>query len=315
VSLTFRFGDHVRLYPSANRSGDEHLLWTRDTRFAHRFAASAGGSRVLELDSGAVVIGPSRAVTDVRAAEVAREVSTNGYGLVPVDPALPEGDRYLMALSAAVQASGLAERIGMAQTTRLIQDRMLDYFFSLRKRHGVVFQPIVNLSDGTLHEYECLFPPDMPMRPQSISAIVQTAIDTERSVELDAFLITTTLDRVGELVEGGAFRVDPVLRLAINATPASLLDPRVEAGAFAARVRAAGIEPHQVTVECTEQQAVADVGPLQQAVAALRRAGFGLAVDDAGAARSSGRHRVPAGPWSAALPAVPSAARATPASP
>ncbi|MEJ7697277.1 MAG: hypothetical protein WKF78_11825 [Candidatus Limnocylindrales bacterium] len=125
-----------------------------------------------------------------------------GYGLVPVDPALPEGDRYLMALSAAVQASGLAERIGMAQTTRLIQDRMLDYFLSLRKRHGVVFQPIVNLSDGTLHEYECLFRPDMPMRPQSISAIVQAAIDTERSVELDAFLITTTLDRVGELVEG-----------------------------------------------------------------------------------------------------------------
>jgi len=84
VSLTYRFGDHVRLFLSANRSGDEHPLWTRDTRFAHRFAASAGGSRVLELESGAVVIGPSRAVTDVRAAEVSREVGTVGYGLVPV---------------------------------------------------------------------------------------------------------------------------------------------------------------------------------------------------------------------------------------
>lgn len=86
---------------------------------------------------------------------------------------------------------------------------------------------------------------------------------------------------------GALFRVDPVLRLAINATPASLLDPRFESGAFAARVRAAGIEPHQVTVECTEQQAVADVGPLQQAVGALRRAGFGFAVDDAGAGYAS----------------------------
>jgi EAL domain-containing protein (putative c-di-GMP-specific phosphodiesterase class I) len=153
--------------------------------------------------------------------------------------------------------------------------------------HGVAFQPIVDLSTGRLHEYECLFRPNMPMLPQSISAIVQAAIDTDRSIELDAFLISVILERAGELqarrqADGG----DP-LRLAVNVTPPSLLDPRFEAKAFATMVRAVGLSPRQVTLECTEQQAVADVVPLKRATKALRRAGFGFAVDDAGAGYAS----------------------------
>ncbi len=52
-------------------------------------------------------------------------------------------------------------------------------------------------------------------------------------------------------------------------------------------VRDAGLDPRQLTIECTEQQAVADVVRLQKAVRALRRAGFGFAVDDAGAGYAS----------------------------
>ena len=52
-------------------------------------------------------------------------------------------------------------------------------------------------------------------------------------------------------------------------------------------VRAAGLDPRQLTIECTEQQAVADVERLQKAVRALRRIGFGFAVDDAGAGYAS----------------------------
>ena len=94
--------------------------------------------------------------------------------------------------------SGLADRIGMAQTTQVVQTKTLDYFFSLRTLHGVAFQPIVELATGELHEYECLFRPSMPMLPQSISAIVQAAIDTDRSIELDA------LHRERDHVQGGA---------------------------------------------------------------------------------------------------------------
>jgi EAL domain-containing protein (putative c-di-GMP-specific phosphodiesterase class I) len=234
-----------------------------------------------------VLIGSAGLLTDNAAGRIAEQVNMPEYGLVAVDPSIPESDRYLVAMSTAVQLSGLAERIGMAQSTQVVQTKMLDYFFSLRKLHGIAFQPIVTLDTGALYEYECLFRPDMPMLPQSIGSIVQAAIDTDRSIELDVFLIATILERAGQVDERRRATGAPPLRIAVNVTPRSLLDPRFEAVAFATMVREAGLHPRNVTLECTEQQAVADVDRLQKAVKALRRAGFGFAVDDAGAGYAS----------------------------
>jgi EAL domain-containing protein (putative c-di-GMP-specific phosphodiesterase class I) len=175
----------------------------------------------------------------------------------------------------------------MAQTTQVIQTKTLDYFFSLRTLHTVAFQPIVDLASGELLEYECLFRPNMPMLPQSITSIVQAAIDTDRSIELDLFLVSKILERAGEVDRRRRATGGTPLRVAVNVTPASLLDARFEAAAFAAMVREAGLDPRKVTLECTEQQAVADVVRLQRAVKALRRVGFGFAVDDAGAGYAS----------------------------
>src|SRR6185503_14854614 len=80
---------------------------------------------------------------------------------------------------------------------------------------------------------------------------------------------------------------DPSLRIAINFTPASLLDPQFEAKSLAAMVSDAGLSPRQITLECTEEQAVPDVDQLKRQVKALRRLGFGFAVDDAGAGYAS----------------------------
>lgn len=280
-------GDTVRLFHTQRPAPDERLLWSRDVRFVRRLADTVRDAHALELDSGAVLIGPAHALTDAAAAAVASDASAPDYGLVPVDTSLPAADRYLTALSAAVQESGLAARIGMAPSTQVIQTKTLDYFFSLRKLHGVAFQPIVELATGELREYECLFRPDMPMLPRSISAIVMAAIETDRSVELDAFLIGGLLERVGVLERARAASNGPPLRVAVNVTPASLLDPRFEATAFANMVAAHGLSPNHITLECTEQQAVSDVVPLQRAVKALRRVGFGFAVDDAGAGYAS----------------------------
>jgi EAL domain-containing protein (putative c-di-GMP-specific phosphodiesterase class I) len=196
----------------------------------------------------------------------------------------------VVAVASAVQLSGIADRIGMAQTTQAIQAKTLDYFFSLKNNHEVHFQPIVELATGHLYEFECLFRPVMPMLPHSVSAIVQAAIDTGRSVELDAFIVRLILQRMKllaqEPADASGDRPWPV-HLAINFTPASLLDPRFEATTLVELVRETGFSPSQITLEVTEQQAVSDVVPLKRQVRALRRLGFGFAVDDAGAGYAS----------------------------
>jgi len=267
--------------------GDDRLLWSRDIRFARRLADAVPSARVFELDAGIVVIGLASELTDTRAARVAAAVHSPPYGLVTLDADLPEGERHLVALSAAVQQSGLAERIGMAQTGQLMQTKMLDYFFTLKNVEGIAYQPIVELATGELVEYECLFRPQMPGLQQSISSVVQAAIDTGRTIELDSFIVRVILSRVGELQAARKESGQPPLHLAINFTPASLLDSQFQAKAFATMVREAGLSPRQITLECTEQQVVSDMGSLVKQVKALRRLGFGFAIDDAGAGYAS----------------------------
>ena len=255
-----------------------------------RLAAYVEGGRLLELDTGTVLIGPADELTDEAASEVAQlagVASMPEYGLVAVDDALPERDRYLVAMSAAVQLSGLADRIGMAQSTQVVQTKMLDYFFSLRKLHSIAYQPIVRIATGELYEYECLFRPQMPMLPQSITSVVQAAINTDRGVELDIYIVATALEQIGRLETTSRAAGNPPRRFAINLTPFSLLDPAFEATALGALVRAAGLDPRQITVECTEQQSVSDIVALQHQVRTLRKIGFGFAVDDAGAGYAS----------------------------
>lgn len=270
--------------PTLSRSTDERLLWSRDIRFVHRLAVRVPTARQLELDSGSCLIAPATDLTDEVTAEVAGAAHGADYGLVNVDSRLPIVDRYVVALASAVQLSGLADRIGMAQSTQAIQTKTLDYFFSLKSNHQVHFQPIVELASGRLYEFECLFRPVMPMLPQSVSTIIAAAIGTDRSVELDTFIVRLILARAAQI---SAAWTEPAIHLAINFTPASLLDPRFEPSSFAEIVREAGLTPEQITLECTEQQAVSDVVPLKRQVKELRSLGFGFAIDDAGAGYAS----------------------------
>ncbi|HEY6057749.1 MAG TPA: hypothetical protein VIV06_06940, partial [Candidatus Limnocylindrales bacterium] len=133
---------------------EERLLWSRDNRFVTRLQTAVPAGRVLELESGVCLIADATVLTDSLAAAVAKQAGDPDYGLVSVDSRQPEPDRYIVALSSAVQISGLADRIGMAASTQLVQTKTLDYFFNLRNNHQIAFQPIVLLATGELREYE-----------------------------------------------------------------------------------------------------------------------------------------------------------------
>ena len=267
------------------RRGDERLIWSRDMRFLHRLHERVPEGRLIELAAGAIMIAQAENLTENLATEIAGP-SGPEFGLVEVDASLPESEKYLHALTAAVELSGIGNRIGMSQTVHEIQSKLLNLFFAIRT-HEVYFQPIVEIATGELHEYECLFRPKMPRHPASITSVVEAAIATGRAIELDTFIVRQILERIGSLISTNAVPEGIHFAVAINTTPASLLDPHFEARAVAEMVRGAGIEPRQVTLECTEQQAVADIVPLQRQVKALRKLGFGFAIDDAGAGYAS----------------------------
>jgi EAL domain-containing protein (putative c-di-GMP-specific phosphodiesterase class I) len=267
------------------RRPEESLLWSRDIRFVNRMAQLMPAGRLLELDSGTCLIAPATELTEARAAEIARDARNPEYGLVQVDTSIAESDRYLVALASAVQQSGIAERVGMGQSVEVAHRKMLDLFFHLH--HSVVFQPIVDLQTGQVHEWECLFRPDMPRLPGSITQLVEMAIATNRAVELDAFIVARILDRIEEIDEARPAPADRRRRYAINFTPASLLSPNFSAAAFAESVAAHGLTRRQITLECTEQMNVSDPSGLAKHVREMRKLGFGFAVDDAGAGYAS----------------------------
>jgi EAL domain-containing protein (putative c-di-GMP-specific phosphodiesterase class I) len=268
---------------NARQRAAERILWSRDSRLISRIAQKLPQVRIIELaDSGWCVIASSDELQESLIAPLAQSAA---YGVADVDPMQPSSERYVVALGRAVQVAGLGERIGLDEAPEVAKRKVLDYFFALREHHHVEFQPIVDLRTMQAQEWECLFRPQMPMLPQTISSIVDAALAAKRPVELDTFVVAATLRRIAELGPSGpgARR----MRFGINLLPTSLLSPVFEASAFAGRVHEAGLSPRQIVVECTEQQAIADLPRLKKQVRALRRLGFGFAIDDAGAGYAS----------------------------
>ncbi|MGX5666959.1 sensor domain-containing phosphodiesterase [Rhizobium daejeonense] len=138
----------------------------------------------------------------------------------------------------------------------------------------MVYQPIVGLGDGNVLGFEALARfPFGPSRPPNVW--FAEAFEVERGVDLELKAIHLGLEGTRWLPEGAY--------LALNASPATLLDPR-----FAELAK--GQSPQQIVVEVTEHAGIHDYDRLGAALAPLRALGMRLAVDDAGAGYASLRH-------------------------
>ena len=245
----------------SRRSDEERLFWTRDDRFARHVYDLAPQARILDLDAGWCVIGPAQAMDD---GVVAGLADGRPYGLVPVDPAAAIPDRYLQALAAAVQASGIADRIGMDQSPVVAAGeaaRLLLHAAQPAPRRVPAHRRPAHAPDRRM---------GVPLPARDADAAPVDLRDRRRGDRRRAAPSTSTCSSWSGSSPASPSSSPPnpsrPIRLAINLTPASLLDPRFEPRALAARVRRAGLAPRQVTLECTEQQAIADVVRLKRAV-------------------------------------------------
>jgi len=130
---------------------------------------------------------------------------------------------------------------------------------------GVAFQPIVSLADGVIRGYEALARfAHTPARAPD--AWFSQAHRCGLGVELETRALVAALSHAG--LPDSAF-------LALNLSPTAITDQRIHA--------ALPEDLSHVVVEVTEQELVADIDALLSGLAALRRRGARVALDDTGA--------------------------------
>lgn len=138
----------------------------------------------------------------------------------------------------------------------------------------MVFQPVVDLTDGRVTGAEALARMALePTRPpdQWFAEAARLGL----GVDLELAAVRAAL--------AGLDRLPPDATLAVNVSPATVLDPRLE-------VTLARVAASRVSLEVTEHARVEDYDVLARALAGLRRDGVRLAVDDAGAGFASLQH-------------------------
>lgn len=137
-----------------------------------------------------------------------------------------------------------------------------------------VFQPIVDLRARALLGYEALIrgPQGSPLqRPDQLFAVARA---TGQGLELEHACREASLRAFVRLGLGG--------RLFINASPGCLLDVRMMNGHTRELLAELGLAPNRIVIELTENQSIADVPGIQEALLHYRGRGFQIAIDDLG---------------------------------
>jgi EAL domain-containing protein (putative c-di-GMP-specific phosphodiesterase class I) len=141
------------------------------------------------------------------------------------------------------------------------------------------YQPIVRLDDGVIHGFEALSsgpPGDIFENPEMLFSFAE---ETEQIVELER------LCRL-QAIRGAAALHSPQ-KLFLNCSAHGFVDPDLVSAQILEEVRRAGREPRDIVFEVTERVAITEWKEFRAILAALRRIGFSIAIDDMGAGYSS----------------------------
>ncbi len=145
-------------------------------------------------------------------------------------------------------------------------------------RIRAALQPVVRLGDSTVLGYEalCRFTPREGIRNPDDLFAVAAATDLKR--EVDAACLVAAFDAGPQSAPATLF---------VNVAVETLVQGRAAGDRLAQLAEVAGISPRDVVLEVSERTAVNDLARLRRVVADLRRRGFRIAIDDAGAGFAS----------------------------
>jgi EAL domain-containing protein (putative c-di-GMP-specific phosphodiesterase class I)/GGDEF domain-containing protein len=255
VALTAVRGDEFVVFigPRPNQALDERRL----ARLRDRLAAELEGRLRAELDR-----------------EVPQGMSIScGSALVRTDPTVRiERSIY--------QAIDEVRTICRRQRERQHGLRLNELRRILAARDVLIrYQPIVRLGDGLIHGFEALSSGPSGDIFENPEMLFTFAEETEQIVELERLCRLQAIR--------GAALLHPTQKLFINCSVHGFVDPELVSAAILDEVRKAGRDPRDIVFEVTERVAITEWKQFRAILAALRRIGFAIAIDDMGAGYSS----------------------------
>ena len=148
----------------------------------------------------------------------------------------------------------------------------------------VVYQPVVDLTTGKVAGCEALVRWDDAQRgPVSPGEFVAVAEQSDLVVELGDYVLRQALEQAATWPAGLRGTAPGV---AVNVSVRQLLDPQLPKR-VAGLLADTGVDPIRLTLEVTESALVGDIGPVVEALQALRDVGVKLAIDDFGTGHAS----------------------------
>jgi len=150
----------------------------------------------------------------------------------------------------------------------------------LATREVVVrYQPIVRLEDGVIHGFEALSSGPSGDVFENPEMLFSFAEETEQILELERLCRRQAIR--------GAARLQPPQKLFLNCSAHGFVDAELVSETILEEVRQAGRQPQDVVFEVTERVAITEWKEFRAILAAMRRIGFSIAIDDMGAGFSS----------------------------
>jgi EAL domain-containing protein (putative c-di-GMP-specific phosphodiesterase class I)/GGDEF domain-containing protein len=147
-----------------------------------------------------------------------------------------------------------------------------------RRAVRVVFQPIVDLNDGMVVAYEAL------CRPQADTGLKNADEMFHGAEECGLLWELERITRAESMAAAANWPRD--VRLFLNSSPVVFADERFSTALRADLDATPELSPDRVVLEITERSEATLTGALTAQVEAAKRAGFQVAVDDAGAGTS-----------------------------